>query len=115
MQQLPQAVQACHELILWMIPHLDKFPRVRRFTLGERIENRLLMVLEDLVEATYSKQKKATLAHANRQLGVLRHLWRLAFELKAIPSNAYQHGSQLINSVGQQVGGWLKTVADPIT
>ena len=33
----PQAVQACHELLLWMIPHLDKFPRVRRFTLGERI------------------------------------------------------------------------------
>ena len=22
----PQAVQACHELILWMIPQLDKFP-----------------------------------------------------------------------------------------
>ena len=34
----PQAVQACHELLLWLIPQLDKFPRVRRFTLGERLE-----------------------------------------------------------------------------
>ena len=33
----PQAVQACHELIGWMIPQLDKFPRLRRFTLGERL------------------------------------------------------------------------------
>ncbi len=114
MQQLPQAVQACHELILWMIPHLDKFPRIRRFTLGERIESRLLMALEDLVEATYSKQKRVALVHANRQLGVLRHLWRLAFELKTISSNAYQYGSKLINGVGQQVGGWLKTIVDPI-
>ena len=24
----PQAVQACHELLKWLIPHLDKFPRV---------------------------------------------------------------------------------------
>ena len=28
-----QAVQLCHELLLWLIPQLDKFPRVRRFTL----------------------------------------------------------------------------------
>lgn len=36
----PQAVLACHELLRWLIPHLDKFPRVRRFTLGERPEER---------------------------------------------------------------------------
>ena len=28
---VPQAVQSCHELLLWLIPQLDKFPRVRRF------------------------------------------------------------------------------------
>ena len=43
---VPQAVQSCHELLLWLIPQLDKFPRVRRFTLGERIEGGLLAVLE---------------------------------------------------------------------
>lgn len=30
---VPQAVQPCHELLLWLIPQLDKFPRSRRFTL----------------------------------------------------------------------------------
>jgi hypothetical protein len=35
---VPQAVQSCHELLLWLIRQLDKFPRVRRFTLGERLE-----------------------------------------------------------------------------
>lgn len=37
---IPQAVQSCYELLLWLIPQLDKFPRARRFTLGERIEMR---------------------------------------------------------------------------
>ena len=32
----PHAVQSCHDLLLWLIPLLDKFPRSRRFTLGER-------------------------------------------------------------------------------
>jgi hypothetical protein len=35
---IPQAVQSCHELLLWLIPQLDTVPRVRRFTLGDRIE-----------------------------------------------------------------------------
>jgi hypothetical protein len=25
---VPQAVQSCHELLLWLIPQLDKFPRM---------------------------------------------------------------------------------------
>ena len=53
----PQAVQDCHALLLWLIPHLDKFPRLRRFTLGERLEGGLLVVLEHLVEAAYSRDK----------------------------------------------------------
>jgi hypothetical protein len=47
---VPQAVELCHELLLWLIPQLDKFPRVRRFTLGERIDAGLLEALELSVE-----------------------------------------------------------------
>ena len=75
--KVPQAVQVCHELLLWLIPLLDKFPKNRRFTLGERLESGLLKVLELLVAAAYSKDKVALLNQANRQLAVCRHLWRL--------------------------------------
>lgn len=33
----PKAIQDTHELLAWMLPHLDKMPRNRRFTLGSRI------------------------------------------------------------------------------
>ena len=74
----PKVVQDCHELLAWLIPHLDKFPRARRFTLGERIETGLLLVLEKLVEAAYTRDKRGILKRANLQLDGLRHLWRLA-------------------------------------
>ena len=106
----PQAVQSCHELLLWLIPHLDKFPRNRRFTLGERIESGLLTVLECLVEACYSRQKQAALSLANRKLESIRHLWRLAYELKAINGKSFQHGAKLMLELGQQIGGWLRYV-----
>ena len=52
--QTPQAIHDGHVLLLWIIPQRDKFPRLRRYTLGERIETPLLQVLERLLDAAYS-------------------------------------------------------------
>lgn len=81
---VPQAVQSCHDLLAWIIPQLDKFPRARRFTLGERLEVGLLETLELLIEAGYSRKKDLALSRANLRLAVVRHVWRLAFELKVV-------------------------------
>lgn len=92
-----------------MIPHLDKFPRLRRFTLGEKLEAILLDVLELLVEAAYTRNKESPLRRANLRLEVARHLWRLAYELKAVAIRQYEHGAKLMDELGRQVGGWLRS------
>ena len=78
--EMPKAVEDCHALLAWMIPHLDKFPRARRFTLGERIETGVLRVLEKLIEAAYRRDREEILVAANLQLDVARH---------AIPDQCY--------------------------
>ena len=106
---MPQAVQSCHKMMLWMIPQLDKFPRSRRFTLGERIEQSMLGVLSLLIEATYAKRgKPRLLEQVNTSLTVLKHLWRLAFELGTIAKKQYGFGAGLMLDLGQQIGGWQK-------
>lgn len=105
----PQAVQACHELIAWLIPQLDRFPRLRRFTLGERLERALLEVLELLLEAASTRAKQPALQRANLRLEVARHLWRLAHELQALSTRRYAHGAGLMDALGRQIGGWLRT------
>ena len=44
----PKAVQDCRELLLWLIPQLDKLPRNRRYTLGAQLENRIIAILESV-------------------------------------------------------------------
>ena len=105
----PQAVQACHDILLWLIPQLDKFPRARRFTLGERIENGLLEVLALLVDAAYSRAKQPVLKQANLRLAVAHHLWSLAQELQVISTQRYEHGARLMDDLGRQIGGWLRS------
>ena len=108
---LPQVIDDCHELLKWLIPLLDQFPRTRRFTLGERLESGLLAVLEECVDAAYSKHKRSQLNSANRRLSSVRHLWRLAYELRVIPRNRYFHGSQRLVDIGTQIGAWQKSQA----
>ena len=63
-------IDDCHELLKWLIPLLDKFPRNRRFTLGERLEAGLLAVLEECVDSTYSKHMRTQLSTTSP------HLWQ---------------------------------------
>jgi len=104
----PQAVDSCHALLLWIIPLLDNFPRNRRFSIGTRIEDHLLDVLEALLNASWSKQKQQYLFEANSKLEVLRHLWRLCYELQVISTKRYEHGFRLILDLGKQIGGWSR-------
>lgn len=104
----PKAVQDCRELLLWLIPQLDKLPRNRRFTLGARLEDRILTILESLVAAAYTRDKRALLMQANRDLEVGRHLWRLCFDLQGVSLKAYEHGSRLMLELGKQIGGWAR-------
>lgn len=107
---MPVAIHDCYQLLLWLVPQLDQFPRSRRFTLGEKLELLLMDVLEFLLEAAYQKgdAKLQMLARANRKLAVAKHLWRLGFELKICSFNAYQHGAELMVGLGRQIGGWRK-------
>lgn len=102
-------MQDCHNLLIWLIPLLDQFPRNRRFTLGERLEAGLIDILELLVEAAYTKARQEVLRQANLRLAVVRHLWRMAHELKTISGKRYAHGARLMDDIGRQIGGWLKS------
>jgi len=107
----PQAVQAGHELLRWMIPHIDKFPRIHRFTLGERLESALLEVLELSVEAAFTRDKRHALQRANLRLEVAKHLWRLAMELQqGVSVKQYEYGGRLMDELGRQLGGWLRSL-----
>lgn len=109
----PQAVEACHDLIVWMIGKLDDFPRARRYTLGTRIETLLLDVLERLLMAAYARppDKSHHLELANTKLDLLRHVWRIALEVHVVSSKAHRHGAGLMLDIGAQIGGWRKATA----
>ena len=71
-----------YDLILWSCRHTGKFPRNHRFVLGERIERNLYDLLETLIRAKYTRQRRELLEHTNLLLEILRFQMRLA---RALP------------------------------
>jgi hypothetical protein len=86
-----------------------KYPKTVRFSMVDRITNRSLDVMEDIVEAIYAKDKKDILRRANLNLEILRTLFQLSVDKHYISVKQYEFMSRNINDTGKMIGGWLKT------
>jgi hypothetical protein len=88
---------------------LNKFPRDFKFTLGDRIVNAVFDVVEGLVEARYTRERRAILVRVNLRLERMRVLLRLSKDLGVFPLKSVEHSAKLLDEIGAMVGGWLRT------
>ena len=108
MGQSENILTKLHDLLLYVIPQLNKFPRDQKFVLGDRIEVKLLEIQEHCLRAYYSRDKRRHLLEANLLLEACRHLIRLAHDLKLIGHHTYGVTSGKVDEVGRMIGGWIK-------
>lgn len=97
------ALTRIYDLLLRIIPVLEKFPRTQRFLLGDRIEKHLLQIMELLVQAAYTKNKRDFLINANLKLEILRYLTRLSKDLKYLSIKKYEFIAKALNETGKQL------------
>jgi len=71
-----------YQLLLWLIPTVEKLTKSQKFLLGDRLQALALDVHELLIEATYFLDKAVALTRANLNLEKLCIVFRLAFDLQ---------------------------------
>lgn len=98
-----------YELILWIFPLINKFPQKQRFVLGQQIQNIILIILENIIQANYERDKTAVLKYISVDLDKFRYLFRLAKDMKFISIRQYEFGANKINEIGKMLGGWIKS------
>lgn len=101
--------QKVYDLILWIYPLINKFPKKQRFILGQQLENTLLDILRGIIQANQEQNKLGTLKQVSIDLDKLRILYRLAKDLKFMSVRQYQFGAEKINEVGKILGGWTRS------
>lgn len=104
-----KVISDLYKLIKWILPHISKFPRNYRYTLGDRIEHKLYNLLEFLIKARFAgRDKNIILEKANIELDIIRYFVRLCSDFKLFSVKQYGAISGMLNEIGSQIGGWKK-------
>ena len=97
-----------HGFLRWAIPAVEKFPRAQKFLLGDRIQGIALDALERLIAATFTRDRKTMLDAANLDIEKLRHLFRIAADLRCLDERRHEHAQRQLDDIGRMIGGWRK-------
>ena len=109
MAQELKVIADFYDFMLWLVKHIEKFPRHHRYSLGNAIENRLDVVLGQLLRAKYAKEKSRFLGEVNTELDILRFQLRLAKDLKVLPLTSHGYATKMLIDIGAQIGAWAKS------
>ena len=102
-----------YDLIAWLLPQTQKFPKSQRFVLAKRIEDAALNF-----QALVIKARKVTgvaraeaLMLADVELETLRVCLRLCLDMKLFSFPQYEHVSKQVVEIGKLLGAWRKPQA----
>jgi len=101
-------IEKTHELLVWTLKHIEKFPRSHRYGVGLRLEQRITDMLEHLLRAKYSRERLTELQNINLELEVLRFQFRAVKDLGCLSIESYGSASRFVNEIGKLLGGWMK-------
>jgi len=97
-----------YDLIAYLIPVTQSFPKSQRFVLARRIQDTALDFNDLLIQARKVgvDERRDLLCRADAKLEMLRTCMRLAMELKFLPFGQYEHASKIVVEVGKLLGSW---------
>lgn len=101
-----------YDLLTWLLPLAEKFPRSQRFVVTQRLQSAALNFQELILEAnslrTTRRAEKLVLADA--ELRKIRLYLRLCLRWKWMNPGQYRHVSEMVAEIGRLLGGWLRSV-----
>lgn len=106
-----------YDLLKYLIPVTQKFPKSQRFVLAKRIQDAAMNFYESLLEARKVDllTRRDVLRRADVELEKLRLHLRLSMELEYLKFPQYEHVSRYVVEVGRMLGAWREGTEEKIT
>lgn len=101
-----------YDLVTWLLPLTEKFPRSQRFVVTQRLHTALLNFQELIIEANAlrNRQRLEKIILADAELRKLRLYLRLSQKWDWLSDGQYKHVSVMVAEIGKLLGGWKKSV-----
>jgi hypothetical protein len=104
---------ATHDLLDWLVPHLEHWPRPQRFLLARQVLDSATGFYRLILRARKVglPARADALLEADAELEILKALLRLGQERRYMSLAQYEHVARLVGDVGRQLGGWRQSTA----
>ena len=101
------------DLLAWLLPKAEAFPKIYRSTVTQRLMDAALDFQEALFDAHSQggTTRQKHLRSADAALDKVRLYLRLAHYWQWLNDGQYEHVSRMIADIGQLLGGWIKQAA----
>lgn len=98
------------DLLNWLLPKAERFPRVYRQTVTLRLMNAALDCQEAifLAQSARGVRRQTALQDADAALNCLRLYLRLTHRWCWLNDGQYAHVSALVAEIGRLLGGWIR-------
>ena len=105
---LPIIKHAKDTYLIWF-GYFQKLPKIHRYTLGLRIDNLFVEIIENLSSASFSKspEKQDFINLSIRKNDTLKVLMMILWETKSIDDKKYILLSKQLDEIGKMLGGWI--------
>ncbi|MDD2934871.1 MAG: diversity-generating retroelement protein Avd [Candidatus Pacebacteria bacterium] len=104
-QHLP-IFQSTYDLTLEIHKRANNFPRMHRHSIGEKIKNTSIDLLDLIVTANSAKNKTMYLENAQNILEKLKIYIRICFDLKILGQKGFEFLTRKIDEIGRQLNKW---------
>ncbi len=114
MQESPLFTKT-YDLLAYLLPAVEKFPRYQRIVTGRRIQELSWRFLDTILAARKCtlEERPALLHQADVMLDSLRYTVRISHEMALLGQKPYAHASGLLAEVGRLLGKWLQRYNRP--
>ena len=98
------------DLLIWLLPKAEQFPKVYRHSVTQRLMNAALDCQEAVFTAQSSRdvRRDTALQDADAALNRLRLYLRLVHQWRWLSDGQYIHVSTQVAEIGKLLGGWIK-------
>jgi hypothetical protein len=98
------------DLLEWLLPKGEAFPRAFRHTVSARMLGAALDLSEQLYDAQSRRggRRQEALSQADATLNKLRLYLRLAHHWRWLSDGQYEHVSRMVAEIGRLLGGWIR-------
>ncbi len=88
---------------------MNSFPKTKRYTLGQKLDNITLEIFELLFAIPLSNNKPVTLQQISIKVDLLKVLLRLSKDNQSITDKKCLELQIILQEIGKMLGGWIRS------